>query len=441
MTGGQVTIGPVTGLPEIRVGDDLAALIARAAPHIADGDIVAITSKVVSKAEGRVWRAGPGADAAGLREAAIASETVRVVASLGATRIVQTRHGLVLAAAGVDNSNSEPGTVVLLPTDPDASARTLRAALAGRLGVRIGVIITDTLGRPWRIGQIDTAIGAAGLVPLLDHRGRSDSYGNPLEATMPAVADEIAAATDLVQEKLGNIPVAIVRGLAHLVTEQDGPGATQLIRPTGEDMFRYGSRDVLFAARAVRDFSAEPVAVEAARRAVQAAFAAPSPHHLPPWRFAIVASAQARHGLLGAMRDAWIADLRGDGLTEEQITGRIARGEPLRRAPLLIMPCLCAKDARPQPDQSGPDQRRHRAGRETLLLAMGAGVQNLLISLAVEGLGSCWVPSSLFCPEVARTALGLPGDWAPMGVIGVGHPAAEPPPRRDQDPAPFIAVR
>ena len=143
---------------------------------------------------------------------------MRVVATRGAARIVQTRHGLVLAAAGVDDSNSEPGTVVLLPEDPDASARALRAALADRLGVRLGVIITDTLGRPWRVGQTDTAIGLAGLAPVLDHRGHADPYGNPLEVTMPAVADEIAGAGDLVKGKLGKIPVAIVRGLAHLVT-------------------------------------------------------------------------------------------------------------------------------------------------------------------------------------------------------------------------------
>ena len=336
----------------------------------------------------------------------------------GAARIVETRHGLVLAAAGVDNSNSEPGTVVLLPEDPDASARALRAALADRCGVRIGVIITDTFGRPWRVGQTDTAIGLAGMAPVLDHRGQTDSYGNPLEVTLRAVADEIAAAGDLVKGKLANTPVAIVRGLAHLVTEQDGPGAAALIRRSGEDMFRFGSRDVLFARRTVRDFTSDPVDDEAVNRGVLAAFAAPAPHHSVPWRFAIASSAQARAGLLDAMREAWIADLRGDGFTEDQIERRIARGEPLRRAPLLIVPCLVADAA-----HTYPDQRRQRAEREMFLVSMGAGVQNLLVALAVEGLGSCWVSSSMFCPDVARKALGLPGDWEPMGVVGVGHPA------------------
>jgi dehydro coenzyme F420 reductase / coenzyme F420-0:L-glutamate ligase / coenzyme F420-1:gamma-L-glutamate ligase len=435
---GGLTVTPVTGLPEIGPGDDLAALIAAAAPGLADGDIVAVTSKVVSKAEGRILRGGQpsAAGAASLRDAAIEAETVRVVATRGAARIVQTRHGLVLAAAGVDDSNSEPGTVVLLPEDPDASARALRAALAARLGVRIGVVITDTFGRPWRVGQTDTAIGLAGFAPVLDHRGHTDPYGNPLEVTMPAVADEIAGAGDLVKGKLGKIPVAIVRGLAHLVTEADGPGAVALVRPPEEDMFRFGSRDVLFARRTVRDFTSEPVSEEAVRQALRAAFTAPAPHHSVPWRFAIASSGSARTGLLDAMRDAWIIDLRGDGFTEDQIKRRTARGEPLRRAPLLIVPCLVTDAA-----HAYPDDRRRQAEREMFLVAMGAGVQNLLVALAVEGLGSCWVSSSLFCKDVARTALGLPADWEPMGVVGVGHPAASPPQRPDRDIDAFIALR
>src|SRR6516164_11674049 len=158
-----VMVIPVGGLPEITAGADLAGLIAGAAPGLADGDIVVVTSKIVSKAEGRVIQAG--------REDAIDAETVRLVARRGDTRIVETRQGLVLAAAGVDASNTPPGTVVLLPEDPDASARQLRKGLRDRLGVNVGVLISDTLGRPWRNGQTDAAIGAAGLAPLRDHRG------------------------------------------------------------------------------------------------------------------------------------------------------------------------------------------------------------------------------------------------------------------------------
>ncbi len=224
------TVIPVEGIPEVTAGADLAALIAGAASGLAEGDILVVTSKIVSKAEGRVARAD--------REQAIDAESVRVVARRGPTRIVETRHGLVLAAAGVDASNTQPGTVVLLPEDPDGSARRLRKALMDRLGVRLGVLVTDTLGRPWRAGQTDAAIGAAGVAPLRDYRGTPDTFGVALEVSVAAVADELAGAADLVKGKAAGIPVAVIRGLADLVTEADGPGAQALVRPAAEDMFR-----------------------------------------------------------------------------------------------------------------------------------------------------------------------------------------------------------
>jgi coenzyme F420-0:L-glutamate ligase/coenzyme F420-1:gamma-L-glutamate ligase len=418
MTG--ISITGITGLPEVTSGADLAGLIDAAAPDLADGDILVVTSKIISKAEGRIVTAS--------REQAIDAEMVRLVAQRGPARIVETRHGLVLAAAGVDNSNTAPGTVALLPEDPDASARRLRKALAERRGVRIGVIITDTLGRPWRIGQTDAAIGAAGVVPVRDYRGGNDTYGNPLEVTLTAVADEIAAAADLVKGKTTGIPVAVVRGLDGFVADADGPGAAALIRPASEDMFRYGSADVPLARRTVREFSAQPVGSEPVRRAIEAAFTAPAPHHSVPWRFVVLETEQARLRLLDAMLDAWKADLTADGFTGEQIARRVRRGEPLRRAPLIIVPCLVAEAA-----HAYPDARRSAAERAMFLVSMGAAVQNLLVSLAAQGLGSCWVSSTLFCQPVASAALGLPADWEPMGAVGVGYPAAPPPPRPDRD--------
>jgi coenzyme F420-0:L-glutamate ligase/coenzyme F420-1:gamma-L-glutamate ligase len=425
---GELRVLPVCGLPEVAAGADLAALITGAAPDLRDGDILVVTSKIVSKAEGRVMT--------GDREAAIDAEAVRTVARRGPTRIVETRHGLVLAAAGVDSSNTAPGTVVLLPADPDESARRLRAGIAQRAGLSVGVIISDTLGRAWRTGQTDTAIGAAGVLPLRDHRGEADTFGNRLEVTVAAVADEIAAAADLVKAKTTQIPVAIVRGLPELVTEQDGPGGAALIRPAAEDMFRLGTSEVLAARRTVREFTAEPVDPAAVRRAIAAAVTAPAPHHSEPWRFAVVESAAARARLLDDMLAAWQADLRQDGFTPEQIARRVRRGEPLRRAPLIIVPCLAAEAAHVY-----PDDRRNSSERAMFLVSMGAAVQNLLVALAIEGLGSCWVSSTLFCQPVAAAALDLPAGWEPMGAVGVGHPAAPPRPRPDRDPDGFLLTR
>ena len=419
MTGQQTSGGqePLTlwGVPlagEIRPGADLAALIAAAEPALADGDVVVVTSKVVSKAEGRLVA---GAD----RGDAITSETVRVVATRGETRIVETRHGLVLAAAGVDASNVPAGEIALLPVDPDASARAIRGRLRVLTGADVAVLITDTAGRPWRIGLVDLAIGAAGIAPIRDERGKTDGYGHPLVATEMADADAIAAAAELVKGKLAGIPVAVLRGLSY--TKSD-VGARTHVRPAADDLFRWGTREVVAARRSVRIFVEQQVDGDALRRAVAAAATAPAPHHTTPWRFVLVT--ERRVALLDAMRDAWRADLAADGVHSEQIERRLGRGDVLRRAPVIVVPCLLAQRA-----HDYPDGRRQQAERDMFVASTGAAIENFLIALTAEGLASCWVSSTMFCRDVVRAVLELDPELEPMGAIAVGHAAHEAPPR------------
>ncbi|GGT97808.1 coenzyme F420-0:L-glutamate ligase [Streptomyces violascens] len=418
------------GLPEVRAGDDLAKLIAAAEPALADGDILLVTSKIVSKAEGRIIGAAD-------REAAIDAETVRVVARRGTLRIVENRQGLIMAAAGVDASNTPAGTVLLLPEDPDASAAAIRAGLRDTLGVEVGVIVTDTFGRPWRNGLTDVAIGASGVRVLDDLRGGTDAHGNPLSATVVSLADELAAAGDLVKGKAGGLPVAVVRGLGHVLGEGS---AREMVRSSADDMFRLGTseavREAVTQRRTVRAFTAEPVDPGAVRRAVAAAVTAPAPHHTTPWRFVLLESEESRTRLLDAMRDAWIEDLRRDGKSEESIAKRVARGEVLRAAPYLVVPCLVMDGS-----HSYGDARRDGAEREMFVVAAGAGVQNFLVALAGERLGSAWVSSTMFCRDVVRDALDLPAHWDPMGAVAVGRAAEPPRERPEREASAFIEVR
>nr|WP_281352026.1 coenzyme F420-0:L-glutamate ligase [Agromyces salentinus] len=231
------SIEGIEGMPEVEHGADLAALIV-GSTALEDGDILVVTSKIVSKAEGRVVAAAD-------REQAITDETVRVIATReyegGVTRIVENRQGIIGAAAGVDASNAPDGTVLLLPVDPDASARALATGIRSLTGHAIGVILSDTLGRPWREGQTDIAIGAAGVHVFDDLRGGTDASGKPLAVTMPCVADEIAGAAELVKGKSAGVPVAVVRGLGRYVGELDLPGARSIQRPADRDLFRVGA--------------------------------------------------------------------------------------------------------------------------------------------------------------------------------------------------------
>lgn len=421
---GGVQLFAVTGLPEFVEGDDLAASISATAPWLSDGDVLVVTSKIVSKVEGRMVTAPEDPEQRdALRRELVLSEATSVLARKGRTLITQNKLGIVQAASGVDASNVAQDQIALLPEDPDASARRLRDGIAARLGVQVAVVVTDTMGRAWRVGQTDAAIGSAGLAVLHRYAGSTDAQGNELAVTEVAVADEIAGAADLVKGKLGGIPVAVVRGLT---TVDDGSEARDLARPVEEDLFHLGTaeaiargrREAVLVRRSVREFADTPVAEESLRRAVGAALTAPAPHHTRPVRFVWLRDRPLRVKLLDAMRTAWLEDLRGDGLSEQAAQRRVNRGNLLYAAPEVVLPFLVRDGAHTYPDEARSD-----AERQMFTVAGGAAVQGLLVSLAAEELGSCWVSSTMFCADVVRKALDLPENWEPLGAVAVGYPA------------------
>jgi coenzyme F420-0:L-glutamate ligase/coenzyme F420-1:gamma-L-glutamate ligase len=404
-----VEVVPLEGMPEVRPGDDLAALLAEPLRSLgaSDGDVVAVTQKVVSKAEGRIVPADDG------RDAWVSRESRRVVARRGDLVIAQTRHGFVCANAGVDASNVEAGFLTLLPEDPDGSAERLRSALIERLGAQIAVVITDTFGRPWRRGLVNVSIGCAGIPSLVDLRGSVDHHGRELEATVVALVDEVAAASGLVMGKASRVPAALVRGVG---SEADPLPASEIVRPPEEDLFRSSPLLSISERRTIRAFGPGEVPTEAIEEAVRAACTAPAPHHTRPWSFTAIWSPAAKRRLLGAIADAWREDLRGDGTPETTIERRIARSDAvLGAAPALVVPWVRFEGAHPY-----PDAERARAEREMFLLSGGAAIQNLLLALHAQGLASCWISSTLFCQEESRAALGMSEEWYALGTVATG---------------------
>jgi coenzyme F420-0:L-glutamate ligase/coenzyme F420-1:gamma-L-glutamate ligase len=441
-TAARIEILPVTGLPEFRPGDDLAAAIAAAAAWLRDDDVVVVTSKVVSKCEGRIVPAPADPDQRdALRRKLIDAEAVRVLARKGRTLITENRHGLVQAAAGVDGSNIGATELALLPTDPDASAATLRAALRRLLGVEVGVVVTDTMGRAWRNGQIDAAIGSAGVPVLHSYAGTRDRHGNELLVTEVAVADEIAAAADLVKGKLIAVPVAIVRGMS---LRDDGSTAAALLRGGVDDLFWLGSaesielgrRQAQLLRRSVRRFADQPVESAIIEEAVAEALTAPAPHHTRPARFVWLSDPTVRRRLLDTMKETWRADLTGDGVVPEAVERRVSKGQILYEAPEVVIPVMVPDGA-----HSYPDAHRTAAEHTMFTVAVGAAVQALLVALAVRGVGSCWIGSTIFAPDVVRGVLDLPADWEPLGAVAIGYPDQPPEPRTPASPGDLLVRR
>ena len=414
-----VEIIPVEGLPEVRPGDDVAALLA---PKLAQlgargGDVVAVTQKIVSKAEGRVVPEGEG------RTAWAERESRRIVARRGDLVIAETRHGFVCANAGVDASNIAPGFLTLLPEDPDGSAESIRKGIEQSLGVSVGVVVTDTFGRTWRRGVVNVAIGCAGLPAVLDLRGTRDHEGKDLEATIVALADEVAAASGLVMGKASHVPAAIVRGV-----RADAPPspASELVRPPEEDLFRESPLLSISARRTIRAFGPGAVPREAVEEAVRAACTAPAPHHTRPWAFTALDGEPAKRALLAAMAAAWREDLERDGVSEDVIARRIDRSDAvLGTAPVLIVPWIRFRGA-----HRYEDEERAHAEQEMFLLSGGAAIQSLLLALHAQGIASCWISSTLFCQEETRAVLSMDDEWFALGAVAAGPmPAGTPPPR------------
>ncbi len=422
----------------------MASAIADAAPWLRDDDIVVVTSKVLSKSEGRIVAAPVDPEERdALRRKLIDSEAVRVLARKGRTLITENAIGLIQAAAGVDGSNVDAAELALLPVDPDGSATTLRSRLRELLGVTVGVVITDTMGRAWRNGQTDAAIGAAGVAVLHGYAGAHDQHGNELLVTEVAVADEIAAAADLVKGKLTGVPVAVVRGLE---PGDDGSNGRTLVRAGEEDLFWLGTEEALargreeglrqaqLLRRSVRRFTAQPVDPTTVQEAVSEALTAPAPHHTRPVRFVWIRDHATRVRLLDRMKDQWRADLTADGRAADSVERRVDRGRILYDAPELVIPVMVPDGA-----HAYPDVARTAAEHTMFTVAVGAAVQALLVALAVRGVGSCWIGSTIFAQDLVRAELDLPSDWEPLGAVAIGHPE-EPAGLRDRVPTADLLI-
>lgn len=380
----RVELIALPGVPEVTPGTDLATLVIdacqRAGLTLRDRDVVCVAQKAVSKAEGKLKELPPGVDVATARREVARTEALRVVAETPDLFVVETRHGFVCANAGVDASNLPRGVVSLLPSDPDSSARRIAEGLRLRTGAVVGVVVSDTFGRPWRMGQTDVAIGVAGIAPLRDERGERDRFGRPLEVSVAAVADELAGAADIVRRKTDGVPFVLIRG-GEVLPDPHG-SARPLVRPAGEDLFRWGVPQAVLQGLVAVDepsrFGPGTVAEESLRTAVSTVGQDSDRCRIVP------VPAVARRAVLAAL----------DG------------GEALAAASALVAVCLVDAPA------AGTE-------RDARVLAAGGAVARLRVALPALGYATVWQAVGTATPAVAA-CLALEPPSEPVGVLGIG---------------------
>lgn len=442
----SVSVIPVPSKATFAYGDDLGEAIETALSAneltLLPYDVLLVSSKVVSLTEGATVSRDAG-DLTAVRRDYARRDANEIVADSPHVLITRTKHGFVAANGGLDASNVADRTqLLLLPDNPDHSARALRQKLSAHYNVDLAVIITDTFGRPWRMGQTDVALGVSGMRPVRDERGATDLYGQVLDVTEAAVADALAGAADLVRSKASGTPFVLIRGLdPGLFDATVDAGGQALIRAPDRDLFRFGGPTAieqgLIQRRTVRQFVAGQMVpdtiIEAAMRtAIQVS----APHHSQPWRF-IALTDETRHTLLNQMAAAWQTDLTRDGATPEVIARRLQKSDAvLRQAPTLLVAFVDVAAA----DTYG-DRRRQHAEHELFMLSGGAAIQNFQVTLAAHSAASAWISAPLFCADLIRSVLDVPGTYRPLGMLAIGYPADTPPARVAPDVNLFFTRR
>lgn len=427
----------LASVPLVRPGDDLAdiilAALAASGERLRDGDVLVIAQKIVSKAQNRQVRLDtvtPSEDAERLAHEVnkdarlvelILRESTEVVRHRRDVLVVAHRLGLVIANAGIDQSNIEQGAIddaaLLLPEDPDATCVDMREKLRARTGASVGVIINDSHGRAFRNGTVGVAIGASGIPALADLRGTSDLFGRRLHSTEVALADEIASAASLLMGQAGEgRPIVLARGIAN--ARGDG-SAADLVRPKAIDLFRPTSlADGLKRRRSIRRYTATPIRDAVIMRLLEAGITAPSAHNRQPWRFVVLRDA-AKMRLAQATAERLREDRGRDGAhvadIEQDATRSIAR---IIGAPAAILVCLSMEDM-----DVYPDGNRTAAEHQMAVQSTAMAMQNILLAAHSEGLGASVMCAPLFCGDTVREALSLPIAWEPQALITLGYPA------------------